>query len=110
MYPARTCAACGGAARVFHTTRKFGVESNAHYRCDSEKCGRVFTVMTKAGKGVALVLVGPLLLVLVAAATIKTSPKDGSMAPMAVIVGILLVFFAFNAGKQIKAEKANPVR
>jgi hypothetical protein len=110
MYPARTCSACGGVARVWETTRKFGVESNAHYRCENGECRRLFTVMTKAGKGVALVLAGPLVLILVAASTIKMSPKDGSMAPMALIVGLLLVFFGVGAVKQLLAERANPVR
>jgi hypothetical protein len=110
MYPARSCAACGSAARVWQTTRKFGVESNAHYRCENEKCRRLFTVMTRAGKGVALVLAGPLVLILVAAATIKMSPRDGSMAPLAFIVGLLLALFGVSAVKQLLAERANPVR
>jgi hypothetical protein len=110
MYPVRNCAACGSAARVWETTRKFGVESNALYRCDKENCRALFTVMTKAGKGVALVLAGPLVLILVAAATIKMSPRDGSMAPLAFIVGLLLALFGVSAVKQLLAERANPVR
>jgi len=89
-------------------SRKFGVEANAHYRC--EGCQAFFTVMTKAGKSVALVLAGPLLLILVAAATIRPSPKEGSLAPMALIVGILLLVFGVGAVKQLRAERANPVR
>jgi hypothetical protein len=87
-----------------------GVEANAFYRCENEKCQHFFTVMTKPGKRVALVLIAPLVLILVTASTIKMSPREGSMAPMAIIVGILLVVFGVGAVKQLLAERANPVR
>lgn len=109
MHPERTCSMCGSVARVFDRTRKFGVESNVHYRCSNEKCLHFFTVMTKPGKRVALILVAPLVVILAAASMIHTSPKDGSMAPMFVLVGVLFVVFGFGAVQQLKAERANPV-
>jgi hypothetical protein len=109
MYPARTCSACGGVARVMGTVRKFGIESNAHYRCDSEKCRHVFTVMTTPGKRMALVLAVPLLVMLGCAALLNPSAKEGSLAPMAIILAVLLTAFTFGAVKQLRAERANPV-
>ena len=109
MLPERTCSACGGVARVFETTKKFGVVANAHYRCANEKCLHFFTVMTRPGKRVALVLIAPLVLILAAASMIHTSPKDGSMLPMFVLVGVMLLVFGGGAVKQLRAERANPV-
>jgi hypothetical protein len=108
--PLRTCGACGSTARVRQTTRFKGLETNAHYGCENEKCDRRFIVMTKPGKRVLLIVMAWAAVVAVVAFAFNPSPGERSLLPIGILVAIFMAAFGAGAFVQLRAEKANPAR